>query len=261
MRSTPFVLAVSIAAALVACKVAEPSAETATDPSIPAPTTMPELPAATTPAAVEPVGDTYRYQCGDLAVTAVFHGPEGGVDLDIDGRKLALPHATSGSGARYADEAGNEFWSKGTTQAMLTLAGEKRRDCSGSATSVADGAANTNADADAVAADQVTTLPVRFESGKSLATLKGSFKGYDTVEYKLDARAGQTITVKISGSSNANFNLRAPGSDESLSLGSDGQNYSGTLPVSGEYTVQVFQMRASARRGTVVPYSLAIEVR
>ena len=63
----------------------------------------------------------------------------------------------------------------------------------------------------AVAADKVTTVPVKFAKGASSATMKGSFAGYDSVHYTLDARAGQTMTVTLAGSSNANFNVFAPG--------------------------------------------------
>ncbi len=63
--------------------------------------------------------------------------------------------------------------------------------------------------AGAQAADKVTTVPVQFARGPS-AQLKGSFTGYDTIHYTLVAKAGQTMTVKIGGSSNANFNVFAP---------------------------------------------------
>ena len=64
--------------------------------------------------------------------------------------------------------------------------------------------------AGAQAADKVTTVPVQFAKGAHSAQLKGSFTGYDTIHYTLVAKAGQTMTVKIGGSSNANFNVFAP---------------------------------------------------
>ncbi|TLP71552.1 g-type lysozyme inhibitor [Pseudomonas nitroreducens] len=112
----------------------------------------------------------------------------------------------------------------------------------------------------ALAADTVTTVPVHFAKGASSTTVKGSFKGYDTVLYKLSAKAGQHMKVAVSGSNNANFNLYAPGDEpgESTALGSGavGQDWSGALPASGTYSVQVYQMRATARRGTKVDYSI-----
>ena len=61
--------------------------------------------------------------------------------------------------------------------------------------------------AGAQAADKVITVPVQFAKGAHSAQLKGSFTGYDTIHYTLVAKAGQTMTVKIGGSSNANFNV------------------------------------------------------
>ncbi|HET9473087.1 MAG TPA: MliC family protein [Steroidobacteraceae bacterium] len=95
----------------------------------------PETPAAppsdAAPVASAPVGSVVlpsrTYQCGDLAVSATFDGV-GAVDLSYAGVPLTLPQVESGSGARYADQQGNEFWSKGG-QATLTLAGQEKRNC------------------------------------------------------------------------------------------------------------------------------------
>ncbi len=75
---------------------------------------------------------TYRYQCGELDVTASFHG-EGDADISFNGRILKLPHAPADSGARYADANGNEFWSRADAEASLQLAGEPPRICHGPA--------------------------------------------------------------------------------------------------------------------------------
>lgn len=116
----------------------------------------------------------------------------------------------------------------------------------------------------AVAADKVTTVPVNFARGASSATMKGSFAGYDSVHYTLDARAGQTMTVTLAGSSNANFNVFAPGDapGAATALGSNAdRGWTGKLPKTGTYTVQVYQMRASARRGEKVPYTITLSIR
>lgn len=113
--------------------------------------------------------------------------------------------------------------------------------------------------------EKVSTVPVSFAKGSSNATIKGNLGGYDSVNYTLSARAGQTMTVKIGGSSNANFNVfkpgDAPGNATALGSGSVGADWRGTLPVSGQYTVQVFQMRASARRGEQVPYTVTFGIK
>ncbi len=117
----------------------------------------------------------------------------------------------------------------------------------------------------AQAADKVTVVPVQFAKGAHSAAVKGTFKGYDSINYTLVAKAGQTMTVNISGSSNANFNVFAPGAvpgqAEAMGTGYVDEKWQGTLPASGKYTIQVYQMRASARRGESVPHTLSVSIR
>jgi putative lipoprotein len=65
-----------------------------------------------------------NWQCGDLRVGATFDNVAKRVTLSHSGRSTSLPLAMSGSGARYADEKGNEFWTKGAS-GTLTLDGQK----------------------------------------------------------------------------------------------------------------------------------------
>lgn len=118
-----------------------------------------------------------------------------------------------------------------------------------------------------LAADKVSQVPVHFAKGQSATTFKGSFKGYDTVEYLLTAKAGQVLSVKVSGSSNANINVFPPADyvlpdPQQLALPLEGTDTrSARLPAYGLYRIQIYQPRASARRGAVVKYSLKVEVR
>lgn len=119
MKSLPTAAMSSIVLLLAACGPRQPSAET--------PQPAPAQPTA--PAPQEPAPATVessRWRCGELLLTAAF--PEQRAELAFSGRKLTLPIARSGSGARYADDSGNEFWTKGD-QGTLTLAGEEKRDC------------------------------------------------------------------------------------------------------------------------------------
>lgn len=111
------------------------------------------------------------------------------------------------------------------------------------------------------AQDSVTQVPVHFAKGGSSAVLQGRFSGYDSVRYTLGAKAGQSMTVRIKGSRNANFNVFAPGASTALGGGSVGTDWSAVLPDSGEYRVEVYQMRASARRGEKVEYSIELGVK
>ena len=96
-------------------------------PTATPPAAEPHTPApATAPAPAPPVAAPTRWRCNELLVSAVF--PEQRAELSFSGRKLQLPIAQSGSGARYADGKGNELWNKGDA-ATLALAGEEKRDC------------------------------------------------------------------------------------------------------------------------------------
>lgn len=115
----PRLLVMSMAGVLLALGACQRSSE-------PAASANDAAPATSTPAGTV-VLPSHAYQCGDLAVTATFDGV-GAVDLSYAGVPLTLPQVESGSGARYADQQGNEFWSHGEG-ATFTLAGQEKRDC------------------------------------------------------------------------------------------------------------------------------------
>ena len=114
-------------------------------------------------------------------------------------------------------------------------------------------------------ADQVTTVPVHFGQAGGNTHFIGQFAGYDSVHYTLAAQPGQTMTVKLSGSGRAGFNVYKPGDEPGLATaigsGGIGSGWSGRLPAGGEYIVQVYQMRASARRGGQVDFGIDMGLR
>jgi len=103
---------------------------------------------------------------------------------------------------------------------------------------------------------------VAFAKGASSATLKGNIKGDQDHSYVVEARAGQTMTVKLAVTKgSAEMNVWAPGNDTAISLGADDPyNVTVVLPTNGRYKVQVYQMRASARRGETANYTLTVAV-
>lgn len=112
-------------------------------------------------------------------------------------------------------------------------------------------------------ADGIETRAVQFAKGTSAATIKGTIKGDQTIDYTLRARAGQTMSVKLATSKGANyFNVLPPGSnDEALFVGSSGGNeWTGALPADGEYKVRVYLMRSAARRNEAANYSLTVGI-
>lgn len=107
------------------------------------------------------------------------------------------------------------------------------------------------------------TRTVQFAKGASSATIQGTVKGYDTMDYKLRAAAGQEMKISMKASNEgAYFNLLPPGSkDEAIHIGStSGNDFAGTLGVGGEYTIRVYLMRNEARRGVQANYTLNVGI-
>jgi hypothetical protein len=103
---------------------------------------------------------------------------------------------------------------------------------------------------------------VTFPAGESSALLKGQLKGDQTVDYKLRAGAGQTLTVELNGSNPQNyFNVLAAGTDTALFIGStSGNRFRGLLPSDGDVRVRVYLMRPAARRNEASTYSLKVAI-
>ena len=114
-----------------------------------------------------------------------------------------------------------------------------------------------------LAADSIgaqTTRRVRFAKGASSATVSGQVKGYDYIDYVVGAKAGQTMSVRLTGSSVAEFVIRLP-DGQNLGMEATGvREWSGELPTSGDYSIRVLMSRADARRGTTARFSLRISV-
>jgi len=112
-------------------------------------------------------------------------------------------------------------------------------------------------------ADEIEVKRVHFAAGASSATLKGSLAGYKTIDYRLGAKAGQTMTVTLKSNNTANyFNLIAPGeTDAAFFIGSSsGNHFQGSLPADGDYTVRVYLMRSAARRNEKANYTLTVGI-
>lgn len=115
----------------------------------------------------------------------------------------------------------------------------------------------------AMAKDKVITHQVHFDKGTNGTTVKGMVKGYDTVNYQLNAKSGQSMRLSLV-SKKAYMNIYEPGKgigDGAMYIGStEGENYTGILPKSGTYMIQVYLMRNEARRGTSASYTLHIGI-
>jgi opacity protein-like surface antigen len=103
---------------------------------------------------------------------------------------------------------------------------------------------------------------VQFKKGESGATIKGSLKGEQIIDYKLRAGAGQVMVVQFKPSNpSAYFNVMSPGSDSAIFIGStSGNEFSADLTTAGEYTIRVYLMRNAARRNESVNYTLDVGI-
>lgn len=113
------------------------------------------------------------------------------------------------------------------------------------------------------AAVDIHVKQVMFAKGAASATIKETIVGETIIDYKLRARAGQTMTVTLETDNDANyFNVLPPRSEAAaIAIGSIlGNQWTGTLPVDGDYTVRVYLMRSAARRNEIAHYVLSVGI-
>lgn len=105
---------------------------------------------------------------------------------------------------------------------------------------------------------------VSFAKGASSATVQGTLKGGNDVDYLVRAAAGQTLEVKLQGTNSQNdFNVLPPGSANVamfVSSMSGARSWSGILPADGDYAIRVYLGRAAARRNESSKYTLTVAV-
>jgi len=108
----------------------------------------------------------------------------------------------------------------------------------------------------------IRSQTVQLAKGATSAQLRGSIKGDAGVDYRIDARAGQTLSVTMKPSNvSSYFNINPPGSEVAMFIGStSGQAATVVLPDDGVYVVRVYLMRNAARRNETSNYTLTIGV-
>lgn len=114
-----------------------------------------------------------------------------------------------------------------------------------------------------LAAGETRSERVEFARGATGAVVEGSITGYESLDYVLGARQGQSMTVSMTTDNAANyFNILAPGETEvAMFNGSMAQNrFEGALPASGDYRIRVYLMRSAARRDEVARYRLEMSI-
>ena len=106
-------------------------------------------------------------------------------------------------------------------------------------------------------------VAVQFAKGTSSTQLRGTIKGDGDVDYAVNARAGQTLAVKLQSSNpSLYFNINPPGSaNPSMFIGNlQGQEAKVMLPTDGTFIVRVYLMRNAARRNEKASYTLSVAV-
>lgn len=107
------------------------------------------------------------------------------------------------------------------------------------------------------------TVDVAFDRGKHFKNISGSIKADADVDYLLRVREGQVMQVLFERSKGScYFNAYEPGKpDSAVHIGSSAGNEFGASPTkAGIYRFQVYQMRATARRGETCDYKISFEV-
>ena len=100
------------------------------------------------------------------------------------------------------------------------------------------------------------TRRVRFQRGRTTAVLRGAVVRGTVDNYILGASAGQTMTVHItSRENNAVFAIYAPHGGGALDGAMETTDWSGELPHSGDYTIEVSGTRGNAT------YTLEVTIR
>ncbi len=114
-----------------------------------------------------------------------------------------------------------------------------------------------------LAGSNIRTERVQFKPGTSGKVIKGSIKGDQTIDYVINAKKNQSANISLgSKNSSANFNIIAPGEKDTAFFNSstNGTQFEGQLPKTGDYKVRVYLMRSAARRNEVANYSLDINI-
>jgi hypothetical protein len=100
------------------------------------------------------------------------------------------------------------------------------------------------------------TRRIRFESGRTTKVIKDAVVRGDRDRYILHARAGQTLLVHITSvESNAVFDIYRPGGKRTLENAQENTDWSGALPRTGDYIIEVGGTRGNAS------YTLEVTVR
>lgn len=100
------------------------------------------------------------------------------------------------------------------------------------------------------------TRRIRFERGRTTTVIKDAVLRGDRDRYLLHARAGQTLIVHItSEENNAVFDIYRKGGKQTLGNAQESTDWTGALPRTGDYVIEVGGTRGNAS------YTLEVTIR
>jgi len=81
---------------------------------------------------------------------------------------------------------------------------------------------------------------IRFARGANSATLRGQVSRSKAILYKVGAKRGQSMTVRLEGDAKTRFDLSGPKDSSEHKIVSGETEWSGTLRDDGDYKILVF---------------------
>ncbi len=100
---------------------------------------------------------------------------------------------------------------------------------------------------------------VTFAAGSTSTIIRGAIRGRESIDYLVERKAGQPLTVTMTASNaSAYFNI-VPQGARAQHIGSvAGNEFAGTVRVPGDYAIRVYLMRDAARQNEQASYTLRI---
>jgi hypothetical protein len=114
-------------------------------------------------------------------------------------------------------------------------------------------------------ADKPHVHQIHFPQGKSHTTVSGRITGSESIVYKLNAKEGQFLKVRlIPDKESADYNIyipgRGPGDAALFTSATGGRSYTGQLYKTGDHSISVFLNRNAARKGVTANFKLEVGV-